>query len=146
MALSIIIIDDSGFSRKMLIRSLPSGEFNIREASGGLEGLSLYKEQRPDLAFLDLTMPGIDGFETLSRIKELDPESLFPLPWLTSISLKISTTPMAIFAVIEFWFNWLISLGWPYGDTILWAVMGGRNSASSFRNARLPMRFNAWNA
>ena len=76
MALSILIIDDSGFSRKMIIKMLPSsGQFDIREASGGLEGISLYGERRPDLVFLDLTMPGIDGFETLSRIKKLDPDA-----------------------------------------------------------------------
>lgn len=75
MALSILIIDDSRFSRKMIIKMLPSGQFDIREASGGLEGISLYGERRPGLVFLDLTMPGIDGFETLSRIKMLDPDA-----------------------------------------------------------------------
>ncbi len=39
------------------------------EASGGEQGLKIAGEERPDIIFLDLMMPGMDGFETLSRLK-----------------------------------------------------------------------------
>jgi CheY-like chemotaxis protein len=54
---------------------LPAGPFDIREAGNGVECLKLYQEAPADLVFLDLTMPGMDGFETLTRLKKLDPQA-----------------------------------------------------------------------
>lgn len=70
----VLLIDDSSISRKMFKANLPPGNYILDEASGGLEGLAQYQKNRADVVFLDLTMPDIDGFETLSRLKALDPQ------------------------------------------------------------------------
>jgi len=75
MVLSILIVDDSRVSRQIVRRSLPAWDLDVREASGGHECLSLYHEKRADIVLLDLTMPGMDGFETLQRLKALDAQA-----------------------------------------------------------------------
>lgn len=75
MAFSILIIDDSPISRMMLAKCLPKGDYQLRQANGGAQGLEMYQKQKADLVFLDLTMPDMDGFETLSRLLEADPKA-----------------------------------------------------------------------
>ena len=62
-------------ARKMVIKILKDilGEnVEIHEGQNGQEALDLYKELLPKIVFLDLTMPIMDGFEALEKIKEFD--------------------------------------------------------------------------
>ena len=68
-----LITDDSKMARKMTIKSLEDlikKEDEILEASNGLEAVELYKEHKPGICFMDLTMPIMDGFTALEKIKE----------------------------------------------------------------------------
>lgn len=74
-----LIVDDSKISRKWLLEMIPKKIFEsstIIEGSNGQEAIDLYKEHRPDIVFLDITMPIIDGFEALESIKNINPEAL----------------------------------------------------------------------
>ena len=73
--MKVLITDDSKMARKMLIKTLNESiteEIEIFEAQNGLEALETYKQISPNLVFLDLTMPVMDGFEALEKIKEFD--------------------------------------------------------------------------
>lgn len=73
--MKILVTDDSKIARKMVIKTLndaTQSELEIFEAQNGQEALDLYKKIKPDLTFLDLTMPVMDGFEALEKIKEFD--------------------------------------------------------------------------
>jgi CheY-like chemotaxis protein len=71
MAISVLIVDDSPVSRKLLLRALPAGwAKEVRQAGDGVEALDAYRAARPDLIFLDLTMPRMDGFEFLQALRE----------------------------------------------------------------------------
>ena len=73
--MKILVTDDSKMARKMVIKTLTEaidGNLEIFEAQNGQEALDLYKEQLPKLVFLDLTMPIMDGFTALEKIKEFD--------------------------------------------------------------------------
>ena len=70
--LSILIVDDSRVSRQIVRKALPPWDLHIREASSGRECLKAYARERADVVLLDLTMPEMDGFETLARIRALD--------------------------------------------------------------------------
>ena len=73
--MKVLITDDSKMARKMLIKTLNESiteEIEIFEAQNGLEALETYKQISPNLVFLDLTMPIMDGFEALEKIKEFD--------------------------------------------------------------------------
>ncbi|OQY31598.1 MAG: hypothetical protein B6241_13550 [Spirochaetaceae bacterium 4572_59] len=70
--MKLLIVDDSKVAR-MLIRSIIAeydNSIEICEASNGLEATEVQKKESPDLTFLDLTMPVMDGFEALRIIKE----------------------------------------------------------------------------
>jgi two-component system, chemotaxis family, chemotaxis protein CheY len=76
--LKILVVDDSMMARRMLIELIPSSikaKSEIFQAKNGLEGLNLYKEHSPNIVFLDLTMPVMDGFEALKLIREHDPKA-----------------------------------------------------------------------
>lgn len=73
--MKILVTDDSKMARKMVIKTLKessSNELEIFEAQNGLEALDLYKQNLPKIVFLDLTMPIMDGFEALEKIKQFD--------------------------------------------------------------------------
>lgn len=67
---TVLIVDDEEVIRDFFARTLT--EYRILTAATGEEALSIVKKERPDLVLLDLKMPGIDGIETLRRIKEID--------------------------------------------------------------------------
>ena len=77
MARKLLIVDDSPIARKITKRVLPKEEdFEITEAVNGLEGLNKYKEIDPDITFMDLTMPVMDGVEALEEILKVDKNAI----------------------------------------------------------------------
>lgn len=77
MIKKILIVEDSPVGRKMIIKSIPGVEkYEIIEAADGLEGLEKFKETNPDIVFMDLLMPVLDGYETTSRILDLDKNAI----------------------------------------------------------------------
>ena len=66
---TILIIDDEGSIRNTLSGVLKDEGFNVLLAEDAEKGLSLVKEEGPDLILLDIWMPGMDGMEALKRIK-----------------------------------------------------------------------------
>ena len=70
---SILIVDDSRTSRKILKEILTeAGHTVVGEGLNGEEGYLKYKELKPDLVTLDITMPKLDGLEALQLIKKYD--------------------------------------------------------------------------
>lgn len=67
----VLICDDSSLARKHLARTLPAGlAGDVHFASDGLEALELIRQSPFDLMFLDLTMPGMDGYEVLETLND----------------------------------------------------------------------------
>ncbi|WP_041959172.1 response regulator [Sulfurospirillum arsenophilum] len=74
-----LVVDDSKISRKWLIEMIPKKiveNAEIIEGCNGEEAIALYDQHRPDVVFLDITMPIVDGFEALERIRAINPEAL----------------------------------------------------------------------
>lgn len=69
----ILIVDDSGMSRRTLRRILEPAGHQVAEAEDGITALEGYFINKPDLVLLDLTMSGMYGVDVLSRLRELDP-------------------------------------------------------------------------
>ena len=77
MSRKVLIVDDSPISRKMLKSCFPKEHsYEFYEAGDGLVGFEMYKEIRPDITFMDLTMPVMDGATSLFEIRKFDPEAL----------------------------------------------------------------------
>ena len=78
MPLSVIIVDDEQLAREelsYLLRDLNDVEI-IGEGKNGVEAVTLIKENSPDLVFLDVQMPGLDGFGVIKKLVE----KKIPLP------------------------------------------------------------------
>ncbi len=65
----VLVIDDSADSRQMNADVLRLSGFIVQEATDGLEGILKATLLRPDLIVTDLEMPGMDGWETIRRLK-----------------------------------------------------------------------------
>ena len=68
----ILIVEDNEDNHHILVYRLrKSGDFKIREAGHGQEALDLHSPEPPDLIFLDLKLPVLDGGETARQIRQL---------------------------------------------------------------------------
>jgi CheY-like chemotaxis protein len=70
----LAIIDDDEIARYMLRQALASTGHTIVETTNGEDGIALVLRELPDLVLLDINMPGLDGYEVLSRLKS-DPRT-----------------------------------------------------------------------
>ena len=77
----ILVIDDDTTLLTLLRQSLERAGYQVITATNGLAGLQQMYDQRPDLIILDVMMPRMDGWETLSRIREV---SQVPIIMLTA--------------------------------------------------------------
>ncbi len=73
---AVLIVDDSRTSRKMMRNMVEAAGFTVAdEAVNGREGIDKYKELKPDLVTMDITMPILDGVESMKGILEFDPKA-----------------------------------------------------------------------
>jgi two-component system chemotaxis response regulator CheY len=74
---SILLVDDAAFMRMMLKDILTRNGYNvIGEAENGQIAIEKFKELKPGLVILDITMPEMDGIEAAKQIKSIDSDAL----------------------------------------------------------------------
>src|SRR5476651_898406 len=79
MKLTALIVDDEPLARERL-RTLLAAESDLEiigECANGREAVAAVKKQRPDLLFLDIQMPELDGFQTLAQLASPLPAVIF---------------------------------------------------------------------
>ena len=70
----ILIVDDAAFMRMMIKDILTKNGYEIAaEAENGQKAVEKYGEVKPDLVLMDITMPEMDGIQSLKKIKQIDP-------------------------------------------------------------------------
>ncbi len=73
---TVLMVDDSRTSRRILRSVLERGGFDVvDEAANGEEGYLKYKQLQPDVVTMDITMPVMDGIESLTLIKKANPDA-----------------------------------------------------------------------
>ncbi|PWI58197.1 response regulator [Sulfoacidibacillus thermotolerans] len=74
MSKNVLIVDDAAFMRMMIREILTKNGYQVvGEAGDGQQAVDKYKELRPDLVTMDITMPEKDGIQALKEIRALDP-------------------------------------------------------------------------
>ncbi len=88
MAKTILVVEDDKFLRELISKKLKDEGYQLAQAVDGEEGAEKAKKVSPDLILLDLILPGIDGFEVLSRIKKDPTTSDIPVIILSNLGQK----------------------------------------------------------
>ncbi len=74
MAKSVLVVDDAAFMRMMIKDILSKNGYNVvGEAENGAVAVEKFKELKPDLVTMDITMPDMDGIAAVKAIKAFDP-------------------------------------------------------------------------
>ncbi|MDN5332285.1 MAG: two-component system, response regulator, stage 0 sporulation protein [Tepidanaerobacteraceae bacterium] len=68
----ILVVDDQIWVRRMLQEALQVQGYEVFGASSGFEALQLAAEKKPDLAVIDMAIPGMDGLTLLSKLREIN--------------------------------------------------------------------------
>jgi two-component system cell cycle response regulator DivK len=84
----ILIVDDNEQNRRLARDVLQYAGFRTLEAAGGVEGLSLAAEHRPDLVLMDIRMPDMKGTEAVRKLREDDRTATIRVVALTSSTMK----------------------------------------------------------
>jgi two-component system chemotaxis response regulator CheY len=76
MGKNILIVDDAAFMRMMIKDILTKNGYTVAgEAENGKIAVDKYSEVKPDLVLMDITMPEMDGIQSLKAIKGTDPNA-----------------------------------------------------------------------
>lgn len=72
----ILVVDDSKFARVFMKRVLSNGNYtNIVEAANAAEAIAAFENEKPDLVFLDISLPDSTDLELLEKMRAMNPEA-----------------------------------------------------------------------
>ncbi|MCW8962564.1 MAG: response regulator [Gammaproteobacteria bacterium] len=80
----VLVVEDSGVTRKIIVRTLTEHGCKVIEAEDGLDALSQLAGEVPDLVLLDLILPKMDGYKVLSMMKRKEQYKDIPVIILTA--------------------------------------------------------------
>ncbi|MDF5708518.1 MAG: PleD family two-component system response regulator [Nostoc sp. S4] len=83
--LLVLIVDDEPFIRMILRNFLEREGYKIVEAENGIEALTVFNQQHPDIVLLDAIMPDMDGFECCTQLQILDCSKHIPVLMITGL-------------------------------------------------------------
>ena len=84
----LLVVDDNPINCQLLIKLLVPFGFDVKEAANGSEAVDIYTEWQPDLIFMDMRMPVMDGYEATRRIKVAAGEKPCPVLAVTASVLE----------------------------------------------------------
>src|ERR1041384_6551704 len=102
MLTKILTVDDSKTIRLIVARAFKSFDCQIFEAADGVEGLAVATREKPDIIVLDFTMPIMDGYEMLTRLKSHPDLKMIPVIMLTAEAGRESVMKIARMGVRDY--------------------------------------------
>jgi signal transduction histidine kinase len=86
----VLVIDDTADIRMIISETLKFYGYQAIAAADGASGIQLAREQRPDLIICDINMPGLDGYGTLTALREDETTATIPFIFLSGATEKIN--------------------------------------------------------
>lgn len=87
----ILVVDDIATNRKLLKQTLKAlANYDVIEAENGLEAITRFEEEQPDLILMDINMPKMDGRQSASAIKAIESDNYTPIIFITALSAEDS--------------------------------------------------------
>ncbi|MFI5243779.1 MAG: sigma-54-dependent transcriptional regulator [Gemmatimonadales bacterium] len=98
----LLVIDDEQGIRAALTQLLEYEGYEVRAASSGAEGLTVHEQWKPQLVFLDVKMAGMDGLETLKRLRERDSSAVVVMiSGHATIQNAVEATQLGAYDILE---------------------------------------------
>lgn len=107
-----LVVDDEPTNRLILEILLKKNGFEVIQAENGIEAVDCFVNKTPDIIFMDVMMPVMDGYEAATKIKQLSGEKFIPIIFLTAITDEDSLNRCVEAGGDDF-------LTKPFNDTIL---------------------------
>ncbi len=102
----ILVVDDEKLLRWSLEQNLSKEGYSMLLAEKGLEGLSVFREEMPDIILLDIHLPDVSGITVLEGIKELNPNALvIMITAFGDIQTAVKTIKLGAYDFVEKPFN-----------------------------------------
>ena len=102
MSNRVLVIDDEGGIRDALRQVLEYEGWQVRTAASGGEGITICNEFHPHVVLLDVKMAGLDGLETLTRLRDLDPPAtVVMISGHGTIATAVAATQRGAFDFLE---------------------------------------------
>jgi len=87
---NILIVDDDATMCLLMKEALANDAYHVTDVNNGLDALSQIKTQQPDLVLLDVTMPGMNGFDVCTEIRQLYGDSAISIVMVTALEDAVS--------------------------------------------------------
>jgi two-component system cell cycle response regulator DivK len=84
----VLIVEDNPANMKLAIFLLQSAGHTVLSATDAEAGLTLARDERPELILMDIQLPGIDGLEAIALLKRDDATRTIPVIALTALAMK----------------------------------------------------------
>ena len=84
MAAKLLLVEDNEMNRDMLVRRLEKRGYQMAIATDGLAGIELARSSNPDLILMDMSLPGLDGWQASRQLKSDNATARIPIIALTA--------------------------------------------------------------
>jgi CheY-like chemotaxis protein len=81
-----LVVDDERINRLKLETLLRANGYDVVHANDGIEAVALAESEDPDIIFMDVMMPHMDGYEAVTQIRKKEPNKFIPIIFLTALS------------------------------------------------------------
>ena len=88
MSKKILVVEDNEDNRELVVKVLKNKGFELAEAADGEEAIEKAVSENPDLILLDISLPKLDGYEVVKRLKSMEAFSEIPVVAFTAHAMK----------------------------------------------------------